>query len=71
MLRAEAEEDVPGFSERDYLGEEEFWARIETARERGATYARRIRSGDVRHDPKGGECPVWCDVWPMCRVRRA
>jgi signal transduction histidine kinase len=33
--------------------------------------AERIRRGDVRHDPKGGECPTWCDLWPMCRVRRA
>jgi ATP-dependent helicase/nuclease subunit B len=70
MLRAEAEEDVPGFSKRDYLDEEEFWARIETARERAATYGRRIRAGDVRHDPKGGECPAWCALWPMCRVPR-
>jgi len=71
MLRAEAEEDVPGFSKRDYLGEEEFWAQIEAARERAATYAHRIQSGDVRHDPKGDQCPTWCDVWPMCRVPRA
>jgi hypothetical protein len=71
MLRAEAEEDVPGFSKRDYLGEEEFWAQIEAARGRAATYGRRIQAGDVRHDPKGGECPAWCDLWPMCRVPRA
>jgi ATP-dependent helicase/DNAse subunit B len=68
MLRTEAEEDVPGFSKRDYLNEEEFWGQIETARERAADYTRRIRAGDVRHDPKGGECPAWCDLWTMCRV---
>ena len=33
--------------------------------------AERIRTGDVEHDPKGGECPSWCDLWTMCRVRRA
>ena len=71
MLRAEAEADVPGFSKRDYLGEDEFWAQIEGARGRAAGYAQRIRAGDVRHDPKGGQCPAWCDVWPMCRVTRA
>ena len=70
MLRAEAAEDVPGFSKRDYLGEDEFWGQIETARGRAAEYARRIRAGDMRHDPKGGECPTWCDVWTMCRVAR-
>jgi len=31
----------------------------------------RIRAGDVAHDPKGGECPAWCDLWTMCRVKRA
>jgi len=31
----------------------------------------RIRSGDVKHDPKGGTCPSWCDLWTMCRVERA
>lgn len=33
--------------------------------------AQRIRGGDVRHDPKGEGCPAWCDLWTMCRVRRA
>ena len=31
----------------------------------------RIRAGDVEHDPRGGACPTWCELWPMCRVRRA
>ena len=71
MLRAEAQEDVPGFKPKDYLSEGEFWAQVETARDRAAGYAGRIRAGDVRHDPKGGECPAWCDLWTMCRVPRA
>jgi hypothetical protein len=26
----------------------------------------------VRHDPKGTDgCPAWCDLWRMCRIRRA
>jgi ATP-dependent helicase/DNAse subunit B len=71
MLRTEAREDVPGFKEKDYLSEGEFWAQVETARERAAGFAGRIRAGDVRHDPKGGECPAWCDLWTMCRISRA
>ena len=35
-----------------------------------AELAQRIRAGDVRHDPRGGECPQWCQLWPMCRIRR-
>ena len=48
-----------------------FWAQVESARERAASNALRIRAGDVQHDPKGDGCPAWCDLWPMCRVGRA
>ena len=41
------------------------------ARASARTCVERIRAGDVRHDPKGGDCPTWCDLWPMCRVTRA
>jgi len=70
MLRAEARDDLPGFKAADYLDEDGFWAQVETARERGRAAAQRIRSGDVAHDPRGGECPAWCDLWTMCRVAR-
>ncbi len=69
LLRAE--ESVPGFAKNDYLPEDAFWAQVEGARETAGLLARRIRSGDITHDPKGGECPSWCDLWTMCRVRRA
>ena len=62
---------MPGFAKRDYLDEDEFWAHVDTARTRAREYAQRIRAGDVHHDPKGGECPSWCDLWTMCRVKRA
>jgi hypothetical protein len=71
LLREEAREDgVPGFVERDYLDEEAFWGQVERAKETAVGLAERIRGGDVRHDPRGGECPTWCDLWTMCRVRR-
>jgi hypothetical protein len=72
ILRASAREDaVPGLAERDYLGEDEFWAATERARERAAAAVERIRRGDVEHDPRWGSCPAWCDLWSMCRVRRS
>jgi ATP-dependent helicase/DNAse subunit B len=72
LLRAEAKEDgVPGFSRNDYLDEEAFWGQVERAQELGRGFVGRIRGGDVRHDPKGGDCPPWCELWRMCRVRRA
>jgi hypothetical protein len=69
--RALLQELLTGFARNDYLPEEAFWTQVEGARETARGLAERIRHGDVRHDPKGGECPSWCALWPMCRVRRA
>jgi ATP-dependent helicase/nuclease subunit B len=72
LLRSDAREDaLPGFVRSDYLDDEAFWSQVEGAKETATQLAERIRGGDVKHDPKGGECPTWCDLWPMCRVRRA
>jgi hypothetical protein len=72
LLRAEAREDgIPGFAKNDYLPEEEFWGKVEGARELAVGIVERIRTGDVRHDPKGGDCPTWCELWSMCRIKRA
>ena len=69
MLRAGAEA-IPGYSARDYLEPDEFAEAIDTARSTAVGLVERIREGDVRHDPKGGECPHWCDLWRMCRKER-
>ena len=72
LLRADArEEALAGYVKSDYLEDDAFWRQVETARETARGLAQRIRAGDVRHDPRGDECPQWCDLWPMCRVRRA
>ena len=72
LLRADArDEAVPGYARNDYLNDDAFWRQVETARAKASELAQRIRSGDVKHDPRGGECPQWCDLWPMCRVARA
>jgi ATP-dependent helicase/DNAse subunit B len=72
LLRAEAKGDLPGFVSTDYLDEDEFWRQVETGKERATALVDRIRAGDVEHDPKGGfPCPSWCELWSMCRVRRA
>jgi ATP-dependent helicase/DNAse subunit B len=72
LLRAEAKEDgVPGFSRNDYLDEDAFWGQVDRAGDLARGFVARIRAGDVRHDPKGGDCPPWCELWRMCRVGRA
>jgi RecB family exonuclease len=72
LLRATARADgVPGYAENDYLDEDAFWRQVELARERANGIVARLRAGDVRHDPKGGSCPDWCELWSMCRVRRS
>ena len=70
LLRAGADA-VPGFSSRDYLDEADFDEAIDGARETAVGLVERIRGGDVRHDPQGGDCPPWCDLWRMCRKDRA
>ncbi len=73
LLRASAREDgIPGFARNDYREENEFWGQIDRAVEHARRFAGRIRAGDVRHDPLGdGACHSWCELAPMCRVRRA
>ena len=72
LLRASAGEDLPGFAKTDYKDEEEFWGQIERAAEHARGFVGRIRAGDVRHDPLGDAgCPSWCDLYGMCRVKRA
>jgi hypothetical protein len=72
LLRAEARDDgLPGFTKSDYLDEEAFWGQVGRARELAVEIVERIRGGDVEHDPKGGDCPTWCELASMCRVRRA
>jgi ATP-dependent helicase/DNAse subunit B len=71
LVRASEAETLPGYVRTDYLEEDAFWGQVEGARAKARELAERIRSGDVEHDPKGGDCPAWCDLWPMCRVERA
>jgi hypothetical protein len=64
------EEGLSGFAKSDYRDDDAFWTQVENSKGTARGLAERIRAGDVRHDPKGGECPAWCDLWPMCRVTR-
>jgi ATP-dependent helicase/DNAse subunit B len=71
LVRGSEADTLPGYVSHDYLDEEAFWGLVESARETAARLAGRIRTGDVRHDPLGGECPSWCDLWTVCRIERA
>ncbi len=70
LVRADEIETLPGYVKSDYLDDEAFWGVVESAKQTAAAVAGRIRDGDVHHDPRGGDCPTWCDLWPMCRVER-
>jgi ATP-dependent helicase/nuclease subunit B len=71
LLRASARADgVPGYSARDYVDEEDFWAKVDKAQEVARRMVARIREGDVRHDPREGSCPSWCKLGSMCRIGR-
>jgi ATP-dependent helicase/DNAse subunit B len=70
LVRGSEAETLPGYVSHDYLDEEAFWGVVESARETAAALAGRMREGDVRHAPLGGECPAWCDRWTVCRIER-
>ncbi len=70
LVRADEAETLPGYVKSDYLDEEAFWGVVESARETATALAGRIQEGDIHHDPRGGDCPTWCDLWPMCRIER-
>jgi ATP-dependent helicase/DNAse subunit B len=73
LLRASAKDDVlPGFTRTDYRDDDEFWSQVDGAVESARGFVERIRAGDVRHDPLGDSgCPSWCELFSLCRVRRA
>ena len=71
LLREIGRRHAQGLSRNDYLEEDAFWGAVDRARETARVLAGRIRGGDVVHDPKGGDCPQWCDLWTICRVPRA
>ena len=71
LLHADAADDLPGFQKNDYLAGATSSGRSSRPRATGHAATRSASApGDVTHDPKGGECPTWCDLWPMCRVPR-
>ncbi len=70
LLRG-GDDQVPGFAAADYLQGPAFEEEIDHARSAAVVLAERIRAGDVAHDPHGGDCPGWCDLWRMCRKERA
>jgi ATP-dependent helicase/DNAse subunit B len=72
LIRADArDEAVPGLKRPDYLSEEDFWNQVDEAQARARRAVDRVHAGDVRTDPRGGECPRWCSLWTMCRVRHS
>jgi ATP-dependent helicase/DNAse subunit B len=71
MLADAAAHEVPGLKRADYLSGDELWNHVESAKERARGAVAQIREGDVKHNPRRGDCPSWCDRWPMCRVPRA
>ena len=66
------EDGLPGFSARDYLDEEAFWGVVDRAQDhaRGFVATDPLRRRQARPEG-GGPCPTWCELWSICRVKRA
>jgi hypothetical protein len=62
--------DADGIASRDKLAADEFWAQVQRAAEVAEAAVAGMRAGRVRHDPRTGECPGWCQLHTICRVPR-
>ena len=72
LVRSGARDDaLPGLKRPDYVEDDEFWRQVDEAQARARRAVDRIHEGDVRTDPRTGECPRWCTLWTMCRVKHA
>ena len=60
-----------GLTGTDYLEPGEFRAVLDAALDAARRHAARMRAGDIRRDPAGGECPRWCRLQAICRKERA
>jgi len=54
----------------DFLEPEELDEILEGARSRAAEIVAGMRTGTVTRAPRGGECPSWCGMAPICRIER-
>ena len=68
VLAGEIETD--GLARGDQLDTDAFWAQVTRATEVAAAAVAGMRAGRVGHDPRTGECPGWCTLHTICRVRR-
>jgi RecB family exonuclease len=62
--------DADGIASRDKLAADDFWAQVQRAAEVAEAAVAGMRAGRVRHDPRTGECPGWCQLHTICRVPR-
>ncbi len=54
----------------DFLAPDAFEEILEDARSRAGEIVAGMRGGVVTRDPRGGECPSWCAMAPICRIER-
>lgn len=54
----------------DFLDPEQFEEILERARSRAAEIVAGMRGGRIAREPRGGECPTWCALAPVCRIER-
>ncbi len=54
----------------DFLTDEVFDETIVAAVEQADGIVAGIRAGRIGRDPRGGECPTWCRLAPICRKER-
>lgn len=66
---------IPGATEAhvrtDFVADEELEELIDAGRARAEEIVAGIRGGRIDRNPRGGECPTWCAMAPICRMERS
>ena len=72
LLRKELADELAGLDPRprDHLGDEDFEAALDAAKEKAEEIVASVQGGRVIRDPIGGSCPDWCSFQPICRRER-
>jgi hypothetical protein len=70
VAREAAEVLPPGLVRTDLVDHDELWAIVDEARQLAITHVARVRTGDIRHDPRDGTCPSYCPWGEACRISR-
>lgn len=68
LVAAEYDTPLEGLYRTDRMSDDELDALVEDGVEQAGRIVSQMQQGTVAAQPRGGSCPSWCDLQPICRV---